>query len=276
MKYAIVKILDDGATLAEVVAAFIADGKDNMSRATYYTRRYLCPHFIQFMDRKHVKIASQVTPEHIREWRDELLIKYQGNTVHLYLRTVGLLFKFAINRGIVFVNPVTGIKKPRPTATGRALTADDRDRFFAELPKRFHPICKFALYSGMRISEACSLDWKFVTDEYIRVPAEHSKNGKERFIVLSDEAKRHMGPRTVGLVFKVSRGYLQTAITKTWRKMGLGRIRFHDFRVTAATNYPDNEPLGMALNFGWTDMRSVMRYRKFDLQSQQGIKRLKY
>lgn len=272
------KFLDEEQTaIDDACRSFLAHSKANKSYKTYEQRMYILRGFCTFALKHSIKNLSDLNLDHLNLWKDHLLLRYKPNTVHVYIEGVSLLFSYAMDRGWINNNPVKRISKPKLKGTGRALNETDRIKFFEVLPRRFHAICWFALYTGLRLGEAMGLEWGEVTNDYAIIPAEKSKNGNERKVVLSDGAKRYMGKPEEGRVFRVSRQGLQRSITKTWKAIGRGRIRFHDFRHTLAENYPDGNQLGMMLNFGWSDSRTLMKYRHHEnLSAQAGITKIIY
>jgi integrase len=86
-------------------------------------------------------------------------------------------------------------RKPYP------LSWDEQHRLFQELPEHLKPMALFAVNTGCRDKEVCSLEWEWeiavpaLNASVFIIPEELVKNGEERLVVLNDIAKGVIGER---------------------------------------------------------------------------------
>jgi integrase len=128
------------------------------------------------------------------------------------------------------------------------ITLAEQDALFAELPGHLQPMANFAINTGCRDAEVCNLQWAWEVpveafDTFVfRIPAETVKNGKPRFIILNDAAKRAVnsqrGKHDV-YVFSYRGNPIRRINNSAWRsariRAGLPAVRVHDMRHTFAT-----------------------------------------
>jgi len=273
-RYAIVKFLDgEDRKWADLVPDICAHFRSKTSAATSKKRIYLLDGFSEYVGNR---MLSEITPPFLTRWRDELLTKNLPNTVHAKLEVVSLAMDFVVASGHIPANPMFFVKKPSLRSTGRALTDEQIKLFLNAIPKPFVPICKLGLLTGMRISEAVSLEWWQVKKDHIIIPREKAKWGRARAIEIGDAVHDLLGPPGDGRVFRFSAQKLKVNITATWRKLGLGRIRFHDLRHTASDRYPEGDIPGKLANFGWASIQSASWYDHVKVANRGGMLKLRY
>lgn len=132
-------------------------------------------------------------------------------------------------------------RKPWP------LSWEEQDLLFARLPEHLRRICTFAVNTGCREQEACQLRWewerKLPIDGEIRsvfiLPAELTKNGRARVVVLNAEAREVIEAQRgehPERVFTYRGSPLESIDNSAWRrvrrKVGLEKVRVHDLRHT--------------------------------------------
>ncbi len=112
-----------------------------------------------------------------REWRDE-----QGLTWIATAPKINLL-------------PNLHRRQPYP------LSWDEQERLFAELPAHLKDMAMFAVNTGCRDAEICNLRWEWEVEvpeldtTVFIIPGARVKNGKERLVVLNQNARSVVGRR---------------------------------------------------------------------------------
>ena len=97
------------------------------------------------------------------------------------------------------------------------------------------PIIDIAIETAMRRGEILSLQWKNINFSKQRALLPITKNGRSRWVPLSQLAVEHinMAPRTADLVFPIT----DTAIRQAWERLriraGITDLTFHDLRHEA-------------------------------------------
>jgi integrase len=125
------------------------------------------------------------------------------------------------------------------------LNWEEQERLFTELPNYLAQMALFAVNTGCRDHEVCSLRWEwevrvpqFETSVFI-VPGTHVKNGDERLIVLNRIAKSVVDMRRgidAVYVFTCKDKPIGRMMTSGWRRAriraGLPHVRVHDLKHT--------------------------------------------
>jgi integrase len=180
-------------------------------------------------------------------------------TINVTLAALGVVYRRAMNRGDVAVNPATGIEKP--AARGRRERIADPEeaaKLIAALPETERAVWATAMYAGLRRGELMALDCAQVDLASGVICVEHGWDPKSGLIELKSHAGRRKVPvaavlrdhlvehrlttaRSEGLVFGSSqvRPFHPTVLTdradKAWKEAGLNRITLHECRHTFAS-----------------------------------------
>ena len=126
---------------------------------------------------------------------------------------------------------------------------NEEERFLAELPEHLRDAALFMLNTGLRDQELCNLSWscevpvlELGTSIFI-IPADQSKNGEERVVVLNRIARevieRQRGKHP-DRVFTYKGEPISRLLNTSWKRARiraeLPHLRVHDLRHTFATN----------------------------------------
>lgn len=154
---------------------------------------------------------SQVTPEYIVGFIAHLNDSELGDgTIYTYFNALLIVLNQAVREKLIEENPARHVDpsaKPRQKESTRAFLTLDEVRALMETPCE-DDILKaaflFACFTGLRISDMRSLDWKQIVDVgdgKLQIQKVQSKTRKMVFVPLSENATRWMPKRTDGPVF---------------------------------------------------------------------------
>jgi integrase len=125
------------------------------------------------------------------------------------------------------------------------LSWEEQERLFGELPDYLAQMALFAVNTGCRDQESCSLRWDWEvaipqlgTSVFI-IPSVFVKNGDQRLVVLNGIAKSVVDARrgtTPTHVFTYMREPITRMLTSAWKRArvraGLRQVRVHDLKHT--------------------------------------------
>ncbi len=166
---------------------------------------------------------------------------------------VSVIFNFALEREIVEVNPVSGVRKPAPERTrDRYLNEKEIKTLWEALETEGRVIqClyRFLLATAQRSEETRLMKWTDIDEEIWSIPAENTKPGRAHTVPLSPQAVAILEPlRALGSPYVFPspspRGkgrpveWLSKATSRLRGKCGFD-FRPHDLRRTAATMLAD-------------------------------------
>lgn len=171
---------------------------------------------------------------------------YQANRI---LATVRKLFSWCIERGILEVSPINGLKAPvKEQSRDRVLKDEEIMRVLAACSNEAYPFRHYVpllLATAQRRAETAAMRWNEVDLEVGTwvIPADNAKNGKPHVVPLSDFAVRILKdvPRFANspYVFTTTRQSPISGFTKALKRIseasGTASWRFHDLRRTAAS-----------------------------------------
>jgi integrase len=157
------------------------------------------------------------------------------------------MFRWAIDRELVTVDPTEVSKRSKYEARDRALSADELKLFWAgcdRLGWPFGRICQLLLLTGQREGEVGGMRWDEI-DPVARVwtiPGRRTKNGKAHVVHLSEAAAEVIEglPRLTGELVFASGAAPPSGYSKAKARLDgyMGELPhwvLHDLRRTAAT-----------------------------------------
>jgi len=213
--------LDEGAILrrypvlrslvtryAEQVTPSKKGSRQEAQRLSYWSKHPLCE-----------LGADKLTAPHLAEWRDTFLKEHAPSTVRLYLAALSAVFNHARSEwGLLGLqNPCHQISLPKlNNARERRLAPGEFDAVLKELAPEMRSLAMLCRWTGMRLSEGLSLQWKDVDLEQRTAKLHETKNGTRRVVPL--------GPQAVNLLTEIdsnSNGFVIDSIkdpSSAWRR----------------------------------------------------------
>ncbi len=197
----------------------------------------------------------------------------KARSVNVILQTIRAVLRAAERRG--WLDRVPPIRLlPEPSRRIRYLSADEEQRLLAALPTHLAYVARFALATGLRMSNITRLEWQQVDlgRRQAWIWADQAKGREAIAIPLNAEAVavlRDCWGAHPERVFTHQGQPFHHANGRAWRKAiqraGLEDFRFHDLRHTWATRHIQaGTPLHALMELGgWKDAAMVRKYAHF-------------
>lgn len=227
-------------------AQFLLDSeRKNKPNTVAYYRKRLDAHF-KFGQRNLADIGKHDILQKIRK------VATSASEQHHAFVAVRTLFNWAVREDLVSSSPLQGVSgfKP-PKARERVLSEDELRAVWSEAvraPYPFGPIVQVLIITGLRRTEAASLEWGFIdkTEGVIKLPADLTKNGRAHVIPLGNGLWKVISglPRINRYLFPSSHG--KGSVFNGWGKSkarldenldGVEPYTLHDLRRTFATTH---------------------------------------
>jgi integrase len=174
-------------TLEATIKLYLARQKGRLKpRSLVEVERHLLVYLRPLHSSPLVKLERRTIAARLAE-----IEQASGNrTRNLVRSTLGALFTWAIQEGMVELNPVTGTSRAPETSRDRVLSAVEIRAIWNALPDdQFGAIIKLLALTGARANEIAALRWDEIHDSMIVLPAERTKNGRSHIIPLSAPAR---------------------------------------------------------------------------------------
>lgn len=155
--------------------------------------------------------------------------------VHRALKT---FFRWAVQRQLIAVSPIADVPLPStPQDRNRLLSDDELARIYraaVDLAYPFGYIVLVAIHTGLRRSEVGLLKWSYITPEFITIPKEITKNGREHVLPNLIAGNLALVPNSAQYLFATRNGTPFGAWGKYKalldKRCGVENFVLHDFR----------------------------------------------
>lgn len=227
------------------------------------------------------ELIDDVTPEMITTWKNQRLKEVKDSTVNRELNFLSAIFQAAVKEWKwIRENPVHGVKRPPKTPpVDRLISPEEIEQVISTFGisegttptmtyQRVGLAFLFAIETGMRIGEICSLKHEDINIEKRFAIIRTSKNGDCRYVPLSSKSVHILSrlPKDKSTVF----GLTPAISDALWRKFrakaatalpSIATLRFHDTRHHAVTMLAKKlDVLDLARMIGHRDINSLMIY----------------
>jgi integrase len=254
-------------TLREAAESFLAAAERGTAR-TSSGDRYRAGTLRGYHDALSLRILpslgaaklGDVSRQDVQRLADEMLdAGLSASTVRNTLKPLQVIYRCALQDGVVAVNPTTSLRLPAVRGTrDRIAPPEEVERLLAALRPDDRALWATAFYAGLRRGEIAALDWSCVdlAAGVIRVKRSwheqggfgppKSRAGNRRVPIpaaLSEALVEHklVTQRDTGLMFgpTASRPFTPTAVRRraltAWKRAGLAPIGLHEARHTYAS-----------------------------------------
>ena len=217
-------------------------------------------------------MMSEVTPAILAQWRDKRLQEVKPGSVLRDFSLLSNVFEVARREwGWIKANPISDVRRPpSPPHRERTITWSETRQALKAMHYTSKPVrsvshavaCAFlfALRTGVRAGELCSLPWAKVYPDYVTVSG---KTGT-RNVAITYQANRIINQLRgwdETLVAGIQPQTLDALFRKYRNKAGLSGFTFHDTRHTAATRIAQKlQVLDLCKLFGWKNPKQAMSY----------------
>jgi integrase len=169
------------------------------------------------------------------------------STANRYRSRLSAIFNYAVDEGLILVNPIRKVKQHSEKSRGRALSKLEVDKLLMECRasrnKELYLITVLAVNAGMRKREILSLKVSDINlaEKKIILRAEHTKNGESRLVPLNSTVINLLKPYLKAI--KREQVFLSCDIRSAYnyamKRAGIIDAHFHDLRRTFATHLKD-------------------------------------
>lgn len=260
-------------TTAELIAQYLARPRAT-SLSAYTLDNY------RRMATQLTKVFGHIPPgalrrRHVLEFVDRHRAPQMARNCALFMKQI---LEYGIERDIIQVNPLAGMRLADASRRDRYLTDAEFDTIRAELPPYAQVAVDLAYLLGMRRSDLCALRWSDIRDGQVHF--RQRKTGKAMAFRITpevqpvlDRARTLAGALRALTVICTRRGQpiapdtLTSQFYKAARRAGVPNARLHDVRAKSAS---DDAQTAQA-RLGHDDQRNTARY----LRRQDVIEPLK-
>jgi integrase len=194
----------------------------------------------------------------------------KNRTINASTQQIKTILKCAVEHGMLVKIPTVKMLS-EPKRRIRFLSEFEESRLLSELPDHLIPIVKFALSTGLRMSNITGLKWENVDliNKMATVYSDEFKTGITVGVPLNSDAlgvlQKQRGKHST-YVFTYNRRRIKNAGAKAWRnatkRAGLVDFHFHDLRHTWASRHiMGGTSLYELMELGgWTKADTVRKY----------------
>ena len=214
-----------------------------------------------------------LTPSDLAQWRDHRLKEIQPSSVRRELQLMNAVFTICRREwNWLSENPLEFIKMPaKARPRDRRITQIEINKIVDALGYELgEPILKarqltaafflLGIETGMRLGEMCRVRESDVFLEECYIQLRDTKNGDDRKVPLSSQARAILQDVMYSDV-RVSSEVAGATFRKACRAVGISNLHFHDTRHEATTRLSKKlDILELARTLGHRDLKSLMIY----------------
>jgi len=205
--------------LIDLIQEFLDTTKRERAAGTYEWYKLHLKHFHGYVGK--IK-ASALKPIHVERWlRERYPGTINGSTIHGSMRPIVRVMNWATANRLIAVNPLSGMKKPKPTTRDVDLTPEQYALLLASIKSGpLRDIVEVMWNTGCRPQEARVVEAKNVGDRCWTWPKTAPGKLSGRLVLLNASAweitQRLMAEHPTGTLFRNNRG-------KAWTRSSLGK-----------------------------------------------------
>lgn len=211
------------------------DGERALSSISICIRKYLMPKLEKYN-------ISDITKEIVFEVLEGIPYKRQKEISYNILNGC---FRVALQEGVIEVNPVVLIKKPKAVCKSwEAMTREEQERFLIVIKgHKMELLFKSYLLTGCRLRELLNLQWTDIDYRQNRICIRGTKTVNSlRMIPLTKELQDIFLQvlKTGDYVFTYKADYVYRQLKDVFHSLGLNNFSTHCLRHTFATRCVEN------------------------------------
>jgi integrase len=136
---------------------------------------------------------SEINRPDVIEWLDGIVDRPAPIAANRALGWLKGLCNFAVERGVLDVSPIAGIKAPAPETPRDRVLSDDELKAVCEAADALEPVyagfIKLLILTGQRLREVSEMEWTEIDldAKLWTLPGKRAKNGVEHTVPLSDQ-----------------------------------------------------------------------------------------
>ena len=203
------------------------------------------------------------------------------------------MFNWAVSQDYLETNPCIGLKANKEKSRDRVLSDDEIRTLWLGLENpSFHvaiaSVLKLQLLLGLRVGEACSLHWSDINGDWLTIPPDRTKNGREHRILLTRDSRKIIDSAPTHSIEKyifsargdgkpINPDSVQKALSRVFyrREINLTPFRTHDLRRTFGTRLAKlgtkREVIDRALNHVDSSVHAVYNRHDFDQELEKAL-----
>lgn len=226
--------------------------------------REICAWFDQYLTGESL---AEVDRASVQKLRGYLLEDKTPATANRYLGFLRAVLRAAVEWGLMDIAPPVPafpVERQEPAHASR----DQFEAIVKELPEHLKAPARFAVLTGLRLSNVVGLKWSDVHGAVVTIPAKRAKGRKTLSVPISEaaqaiiEAERGKHPAVVFTFKGKPFASPKTAWNKAVKRAGMTGFRWHDMRHTWASWHTQagTPPIVLKELGGWSSLSMVEKY----------------
>ena len=281
---------DGTLTFSELSATYIRDWCQRNKKSWKEDQRILDTYFAPTLGQIRI---TQIVKTDVSKLLAKIRKRGKTTQENRALACVRAMFNWAVSEDHLKSNPCIGLKANKEKSRDRVLSDDEIRTLWRGLEKpSFHiaiaNVLKLQLLIGLRVSEACSLQWSDINGDWLTIPADRTKNGEKHRIPLTSDSQKIINSTPKNSIDKyifsakgndkpINRDSVQKALTRAIKReeISLTPFRTHDLRRTFGTRLAKlgtkREVIDRALNHIDSSVHAVYNRHDFDQELEKAL-----
>lgn len=252
-------------TIEEYFNIYLKYSEMNLAPNTHNTNKNTFNQFRRINSKVYIK---DIHSQDLEDFKNELTKTISKQSANVYLRHLKSALTHAFNNNYTGTNPGSKVKSfQQPEKEILSFTEPQIKQLLKLSPADFVPIIKFALLTGMRLSEIRNCQWSDIKGDILTIGKDfHTKSKKIRKLYISSQLREVLNgldKNSDYLFHYKDASSISKVFTKILRKGNFpDKFHFHCLRHTFITNMLNaGVPIVKVKEIaGHSDIKTTMRY----------------
>ena len=225
----------NGKTLGEAFDAYFQSAiePNYKPRSAKSVRGFFTRHTRELCDRPVISVTtSDLSTLFAR-------LSHTPSEANHFYKVLAAFFRHSVQHGVVVASPITFPRPYKEVSRDRVLTDAELVAVHRAAVKMGHPfgyMVLLCIHCAFRIGEVAGMKWSYITKDYITIPADVYKTGREHILPNLHAENFALIPRTSEYLFPSRRGTPLTSLSLYKRQLdelsGVTHWTLHDLRRT--------------------------------------------
>ena len=177
------------STFSSYSTTWLKSKKATTAKTTFAAYKKTVSKFLEYLGDKASGPMHDLEKRDVSDFRDQMLGSFTRTTANHDLKIVKMIFRDALDDGVIPENPVNGVKSVRSVkenAGRRAFTSNEIKLILGEANTEWKGMILMGLYTGQRLKDVAQIKWVNIDLENKMIIFQSSKTQRNQRIPIAE------------------------------------------------------------------------------------------